>query len=171
MTAKNNTNTKNQAAPASIIIKAGLIAGTLDICAAFLYSYLKRGTSPVTILQYLAKFVFGKDAITDTTMLSITGLLVHFLIAMSWAVLFFILYPRLGFMRINKIGTGIVYGLFVWIMMNIVFLPLWSHKPFVFNAESSTINAVILILAIGMPLAFIANGYYSKKENQVYKSW
>jgi len=45
--------------------------------------------------------------------------------------------------------------------------PLWSGKAFVFNPESSTINAIILILAIGMPLSFIASQYYSKQQNQV----
>ena len=167
MTTSTNNNAKNGAFPVSTVIKAGLIAGTLDICSAFLYSYIKRGTSPTTVLQYLAKFVFGKETITDTTLQSITGLLIHFLIAMGWTILFFILYPRLNFMRINKILTGIVYGLFVWTIMNVVLLPLWSGKAFVFNPESSTINAIILILAIGMPLSFIASQYYSKQQNQV----
>ena len=43
--------------------------------------------------------------------------------------------------------------------------PLWSYKPFVFKPESSTINAIILILAIGLPLSFIAQQYYSKNKN------
>ena len=162
MATKTSLNISTVRIPASLIIKAGVVAGILDICFAFLYSYIKRGTNPVTVLQNVAKFVLGKETITNAVILSITGLLIHFIIALLWAALFFILYRRLNLMKINKIVTGILYGLFVWTIMNVVLLPLWSHKPFVFNPESSTINAVILILAIGMSLSLIAHQYFSK---------
>lgn len=145
------------------IIKAGLLAGTLDILSAFLYSYIKRGTHPEVVLQYISKVALGKTTFTDPTILTITGLLIHFAIAMSWTVLFFILYGQLKLIRQNKMFTGIVYGLVVWTVMNMVVLPLWNHKPFVFNPESSSINALILIVAIGLPLSYIAHRHYSKK--------
>lgn len=148
----------------STIIKAGLLAGTLDICSAFLYSYLKRGNSPQTVLQYISKTAFGKTTFSDTTVQSIAGLLVHFAIAMTWVVFFFILYRKLNLIRLNRIVTAVLYGLFVWTMMNMVILPFWNNKPFVFNPESSSINALILVLAIGMPLSFMAYRHYSKKS-------
>jgi uncharacterized membrane protein YagU involved in acid resistance len=149
----------------SLIIKAGLLTGALDIAFAFLYSYIKRATSPATVLQYISKVVLGKTTLSDPTILSITGLLIHFVIAMTWSILFFILYRRLNLMRQNKMVTGIVYGLFVWTVMNIVVLPLWNNKIFVFKAESSSVNALILMVAIGLPLSFIAHRHYSKKDN------
>lgn len=164
MTNTTSQNNKAIAFPASLITKATLITGALDICLAFLYSYIKRGTSPVTVLQYIAKVLLGKEPGMNPLVLGITGLLIHFLIALAWTILFFILYSRLNFMQLNKILTGIVYGLFVWAMMNILILPLWNNKPFVFNAESAIINAVILILAIGLPLSFIAHRFYFKKN-------
>ena len=148
------------------IIRAGLLAGTLDICSAFIYSYIKRGTAPQTVLQYVSKVALGKTTFSDPTVQAITGLLVHFTIAMSWAFIFFILYRNLKWMRQNKILTGILYGLLVWTVMNVILLPLWNHKPFVFNPENSTINALILIVAIGLPLSFIAHRHYSKKGDQ-----
>lgn len=162
MTHTNNSNNKPVGVVATII-KAGLLAGALDICFAFLYSYIKRGITPSVVLQYISKIVFGKTAFSNTAILNITGLLVHFTIAMGWAIIFFILYRRLKLIRINKIVTAIIYGLFVWTMMNVLLLPLWNQKPFVFNPESSSINAAILIIAIGLPLSFMANRYYSKK--------
>lgn len=161
----NNSNNKHPGAPFSTIIKAGLLAGTLDICLAFLYSYIKRGTDPATVLQYISKVALGKTTIAGPTISTLSGLLIHFLIAMAWTILFFILYRWLNLARLNKMVTGILYGLFVWAMMNVLILPLWNNKPFVFNAESATINALILIAAIGMPLSFIAHNYYSKKNN------
>lgn len=152
-----NTETaKNKSPLGKIILKAGLIAGTLDICAAFIYSYIKRGTPPQNVLQYIAKVVFGKDRFTEAWILNLTGLLIHYCIAFSWTILFFIFYPRMKWMQKNFLITGIVYGLFVWTMMTTIILPLWNGKAFVFNPESSTINAAILVLAIGMPLSVIA---------------
>ena len=113
MATKTSLNISTVRIPASLIIKAGVVAGILDICFAFLYSYIKRGTNPVTVLQNVAKFVLGKETITNAVILSITGLLIHFIIALLWAALFFILYRRLNLMKINKIITGILYGLFV----------------------------------------------------------
>jgi len=161
----NNSNSKPRVALFSTIIKAGLLAGILDICLAFLYSYIKRGTDPATVLQYISKVALGKTAFTDPVVSTISGLLFHFTIAMAWSILFFILYRWLNLVRLNKIVTGILYGLFVWAMMSLVILPLWNDKPFVFNAESASINALILIAAIGLPLSFIAHQYYSKKNN------
>lgn len=157
----NNTNSRQTAS--FVIIKAGLIAGTLDILSAFLYSYIKRGSTPETVLQYISKAAFGKDAFSPS-MATITGLLVHFAIAMSWTIFFFILYRALNLVRLNKILIGVVYGIFVWAMMSMVILPLWNGKRFVFNAESSTINALILVMAIGLPLSFIFNNYYRGKN-------
>lgn len=153
LTSKNNPG---KSVAFSTIAAAGLLSGTLDICSAFLYSYIKKSTMPQTVLQNISKVAFGKERFGEVWMQNITGLLMHYVIAFGWTILFFLLYPRMKWMSRNRILTGIVYGLFVWTMMNVVLLPLWNYKPFVFNPEVSTINAVILILAIGMPLSFIA---------------
>ena len=165
MTAISTQNSKPAGFPAATIIKAGLIAGTLDICLAFGYSYIKRGTAPGKVLQYIANMVFGKQAFTNPVVAGIAGLLVHFAIAMGWTILFFMLYNKLKLYKVNKVFCGIVYGLIVWALMNTTLLPLWNSKPYVFNAEGALINAAILIVAIGMPLSFIAQGHQLKNNS------
>ncbi len=145
----------------STILKAGLLAGTLDICSAFIYSYIKDVT-PERVLQYISKTALGKDTFTDPTVLWVSGLLIHYCIAMGWTIIFFLLYPRLNLIKLNRILTAVIYGLFVWTMMNVVILPIHNHKSFVFKPEGSTVNAIILILAIGMPLSFFAHSFYSR---------
>ncbi len=164
MIALSNAKNKNKGLW-STIIKAGLLVGVLDICLAFLYSYVKRDTSPATVLQYISKVVFpaGPGGSTNPTLLIITGLLIHFAIAMVWTILFFVLYRALKLIKLNRIVTAFIYGLFVWAMMSIVILPLWNNRPFTFNLESLSINALILIVGIGLPLSFIAHRYYSKE--------
>jgi hypothetical protein len=165
MNAKTGLNSKNTSASIAVIIKAGLLAGTLDILSAFLFGYINSGIHPEVILQYISKTAFGKTAFNELLMFTITGLLVHFAIAMGWTVLFFILYRYLKLMRLNRIITGTVYGLFIWTVMNMILLPVWNDKAFVFKPVPSTINALILIIAIGLPLSFIAWAAYREKEN------
>ncbi len=159
MTNLNNKPGVNSRLGFSTIMKAWLVAGTLDICSAFIYSYIKSGAAPQKILQYIANVVLGKKNGMEEWQLTITGLFIHYLIALGWTLPFFILYTRMKWMGRNFMLTAIVYGVFVWAMMNIVILPAWNSKPFVFRPVPSTTNAVILILAIGMPLSFFAKKY------------
>ncbi|HEX2683138.1 MAG TPA: hypothetical protein VHL77_04365, partial [Ferruginibacter sp.] len=99
----------NRIFPFALIIKAGLLAGTLDILSACLYSYIKRGNYPADVLTYIGKVVFGEN-ISNPILLAATGLLIHFLIAMCWTALFFYLFSRIKLMRQNSILTGFVYG-------------------------------------------------------------
>lgn len=46
------------------ILLGGLIAGTLDISYACIFSYVRRGTSPVRILQSVASGALGEKAFT-----------------------------------------------------------------------------------------------------------
>jgi len=164
MTNSNNQKNKVPLFPASLIIRAGLIAGTLDICLAFLYSYIKRGTTPAKVLQYISNTVFKKAAFTEPVVLSAMGMLIHFAIAMGWTLFFFMIYCKLKLFRANALVTGVAYGLFVWTMMNTMFLPLWNSKPYIFNAESFVLNAGILIIAIGLPLSCMAKQQYIKNN-------
>ncbi len=165
MTNSNNQNNKAPRFPASLIIRAGLIAGTLDICLAFLYSYIKRGTMPDKVLQYIAATVFKKATFTEPVVACAIGLLIHFAIAMGWAIFFFMIYNMLKLYRLNVLVTAVLYGLYIWTKMNVFILPRWNGKPYVFNAESFVVNAGILIIAIGLPLSILAKQQYTKNNN------
>jgi hypothetical protein len=145
---------------ATEVLTTGLIAGTLDIVAACLSAYIQRGMTPERLLQYVASGLFGADAFDGGMAMAVVGLVMHFMIAISWTLLFYLLYPRLNFLRKNKILSGIIYGAFVWVMMNRVILPLTAIPSSPFNVKSALIGMVILMLAIGMPNAFRAPGYY-----------
>jgi len=147
------------------ILQAGLIAGTLDILSAFIYYYIKSGkTNFLVIFKFIASGIFGKAAGEGGTDMILAGFILHYAIAFSFTVFFFWLYPKVHVMSKNRIVTAIVYGLFVWFVMNLIVVPLSNtvHRPF--NVANAIINMCILIICIGLPLSFIANVYFKKAK-------
>ena len=151
--------------PAKTIFLSGLTAGTLDILAAFfVYSALMQVVTPEQILLHVASGVFGKTIVGNETTTALIGLLFHFIIAFGFATAYFLIYPYVRFLHYNKVISGLLYGIFVWMIMNLIIVPISnaSHAPFALN---SAIRAVIiLMLCIGLPISFITAKYYKSKS-------
>ena len=144
----------------SAIISAGIVAGTLDITAAIIQTLINGG-NPLKMLQFVASGIFGETAFAGGMPYSFWGLLFHYMIAFGWTILFFKIYPKFTFLSKNVLATGIGYGLFVWLVMNRVVLPLSNTPPRNFQLTQALIAMVVLILAIGLPLSVLARRYYS----------
>ena len=136
-------------------IKAGLIVGTLDISAACIQYFIKTGKGPAGVLKFVASGIFGKDAFTNNTVMIIMGLLFHFIIAMLFTFFFFWLTAKIPALLKAKLLTGIIYGIFIWTVMNVIILPLSNTPPLPFKITNAVIAASILIVCIGIPLAFL----------------
>jgi len=150
----------------SKIIKAGLIVGTLDIFSAFIHYLIKTGQRhPLDVLKFIASGIFGKEASSGGTAMILAGLILHYIIAFAFTIFFFWIFPKIKFFSKNKILTGAVYGIFIWVVMNLVVVPLSNipHRPF--NIVNVIINVIILIVCIGIPLSFMANTFYKKVNN------
>ena len=147
----------------SAILITGLIAGTMDITGACISAYFTSGLTPVFVLHYVASGAWGKEAFTGGTITAMAGLLIHYGIAYSWTILFFLAYPQLTFLHYNKVLVGILYGAFVWILMNQVILRI---AGMVSDAPISIMKAVtgmfILMICIGLPISLGASRYYNK---------
>ncbi len=145
------------------ILKAGLIAGTMDILAACILVYARTGHTHLTgILKFIASGVFGKTALDGGGPMIFAGLLFHYLIAGIFAAFFFWIYPRIGIASKNRIATAFVYGIFVWCIMNLVVVPLSHVASRPVTLSNALINTGILILCIGIPVSYIAHAYYRK---------
>ena len=142
--------------PAKTIVAAGLLAGTLDIVTACTHYALRTGKNPVAVLRFVASGVFGQDAFTGSSLMPIWGLLFHYLIAFSFTVVFFWLYPRLRLFALNRYLLAILFGLFIWTVMNLLVVPLSNTPKGPFNWSSALQNMAILIIMIGVPLSLIA---------------
>ena len=146
----------------SKIIKAGVIVGTLDILSAFIYYFIKTGKNPLNILLFIASGLFGKEAFTGGNMMMMLGLILHYFIAFAFTIFFFWIFPRIKGFANNKLLTGIVYGIFIWVVMNLAVVPLSNISSRPFDVTNAIINVVILIVCIGIPLSYLASRFYKK---------
>ncbi|HVE60655.1 MAG TPA: hypothetical protein VNA26_02470, partial [Chitinophagaceae bacterium] len=77
----------------SMILKAGLLVGTLDILAAFLDYYISTNKNPLNVFTFIASGVFGKKAFTGGSSMIILGAVFHFIIALAFTLFFFYRFP------------------------------------------------------------------------------
>ncbi len=144
------------------ILLTGLLAGVLDGLAAAISYYLSTHKNPEAVFKFIAKGVFGQDALTGGTGMVIWGILFHFLIAMIWTVLFFLIYPRLKFLSKNLVLTGLVYGLFVWTVMNAVVLPVSHGIPFRPEFPKALLGISFILFLVGLPVSLMIGRYYAR---------
>jgi hypothetical protein len=150
--------------PFKTILLSGFIAGSLDMSTALLvYVAILQKTTVMRLLQSIASGVFGKEAYAGGTTTALYGLGFHFLIAFSFAIAYFILYPYIGLFRKQRLISAFVYGIFVWCVMNLLVLPLVMHRPAILN-WNAFLGAAILICMIGLPVSFITHAYYTVKD-------
>jgi len=146
------------------ILWAGLLVGYLDITAAIFNFMFNNDGSPRLIFRYIASAAFGqKRAYSESSMIAF-GALFHFLVAYSFTIFFFIIYPRLKFLSRNRFITGFVYGCFVWCIMNLLIVPNTYLSRFPTLGWRMFLQVGILILAIGIPLSYIAYWFYSGRR-------
>jgi hypothetical protein len=145
------------------ILAAGLIVGVLDAIAANTHAYLLRGTPPATVWRYVASAVFGKSAFTGGPEMVLWGLFFHFTVATLWTALFFVAYPRIRFLSANMVLAGMAYGLFVWLMMNFVVVPLTRITTGSIQLTTGTVLMILIhLFVIGVPISYLARRYYAK---------
>ncbi|MCC6280636.1 MAG: DUF1440 domain-containing protein [Saprospiraceae bacterium] len=138
------------------IVLAGIVAGAMDILAAILvYAIIKQATTPTLILQFIASGVFGKAAFAGGATMAFYGLIFHFLIAFSFAAVYALAFPHIAFLSKQKVPAGLLYGVLVWIVMNLTVLPLAFHNMPTFQLEGSLISIIILMLCVGLPISLI----------------
>ncbi len=150
--------------PVRFIVVAWLIAGTLDISAAIIQYYIKTGNSPGRLLRYVASGFFGPSALADGTAMAAWGLFFHFLVAFIFTLFFFWIYPMISRFATNKFLTGMGYGLFVWLVMNLVVVPLSNAPAGPIVLKRAIVGILIIMFCIGLPISLVIGNYYSKKK-------
>lgn len=143
------------------ILIAGFIAGTMGILAAI---YLLAHGNALGTLRFIASGVFGKQALQGGPEMAVYGLMFHYIIATSFTVVYFFLFPRVPVMKKNKWISAIAFGIAVWSVMNLLILPMTSVTQHPLNLIPALKNIFILVVCIGIPVSFFADRFYGPNK-------
>ena len=131
----------------------GLIVGAMDITSAIIIA-ISRGSTVTRLLQFVASGLIGQKAFAGGTATAVLGLGLHFLIAFCLVAVFYAASRRLGFMLRRAVLAGLVYGLIVFGVMNLIVLPLSAAKPR-HSLTGDLIQIGIHMFVIGLPTALL----------------
>lgn len=136
------------------ILGGGLIAGLIDITYAVGFS-ATRGVPPVRILQSVASGLLGSPAYQGGAATAALGLLLHFLLMLIIAAIFYFASTRLRFLIARPVWWGALYGFLVYWVMNLVVLPLSAFPSEVKFVPVVVITSLIVhAFGIGVPIAW-----------------
>src|SRR6266566_6886120 len=146
---------RSNAVPA--ILRAGLLAGLLDITAAIVvYAHVTR---TVPMLQGIASGILGHDAFSGGLLTAGLGLLCHFSIATSAAAVYYVASRRLPFLLEHAVVSGAAYGVAVYFFMQVIVIPLSAIGARPLALHDVLVGVAIHIPCVGLPIALALRRY------------
>jgi len=147
------------------ILLAWITAGCLDLLAAVtVYSFIMKRVTGLRLLQGIARGALGNSAYEGGIATALAGVGFHFVIAFCFTVFYFFFFPYIPFLKKQRVISGLLYGIFVWCVMNLAVLPLLNISVIPTKWASISRGAVILMFCIGLPISLIVSRYYLSKE-------
>lgn len=163
MTDLNETDSSVRSKAVQTILIGGLIAGTLDLTAACVSSWLRAGVSLVRVMQSISSGLLGAESYNGGAKTAVLGVALHYLIATIWTAVFYFASRKLRFMVEHPISVGLTYGVAVYLFMNFVVLPLSALPQRAAPPLSSRIIQLLIIMfCIGLPIAIIVNRFSNR---------
>jgi hypothetical protein len=129
------------------IFVGGLIAGVLDLTAAFIsYGW--------GVPRAIAGGLLGRSAMQGGAGTYVLGVLLHFFIACSAAAIYYAASRVLEFMTEHPVVCGMFYGIAVFLVMNLVVLPLSAlHAKGPYQLRGLIQGLLVHMIIIGLPIA------------------
>jgi hypothetical protein len=134
---------------------ATAVAGTLDLCAAFILSGM-AGMGPIAVLQFVASGPFGEGMNTSPVFAPL-GLLTHYGIMFCMAGAYMIAAARMPALNRLPVLSGVAYGLVLWFVMYWIVRPTrWEAIPPPSDPKAIAGQLFCHLILVGIPIAMIA---------------
>ena len=158
MNTASETLTADRSRTVRAILWGGVIAGVLDLVYAFVW-YGPRGVNPVRIMQSIASGLLGASAYDGGAATAALGVTLHFLILIAAAAIYYAASRRVAWLREQPVICGLLFGVAIWIVMNLIVLPLSAFPHEVTRTLSSSAPHILAhMVLVGLPIA-LANRY------------
>jgi hypothetical protein len=151
-----NSSAASRGFPA--ILWGGLIAGVLDISDAFVF-HAVRGVKPIRILQAIASGLLGPGAFQGGLRTAVLGAALHFSIAFSAAAVYYLASRKMSLLTRRPYFSGLVYGIAVYLFMNLVALPLSATAAARYSAVIVINGLLAHMLFVGLPISIVVHRF------------
>ena len=142
--------------PFAAIVAGGVVVGILDLAYAVVVYSPRR---PILIPQTIASGVLGLKSYQDGLLSASLGVLLHFVIALGAAAVYYLASRKLTFLVRRAILSGLLYGAAVYGFMHLVVLPLSAaptgHHPLAYKLA----EFVEHWFCVGLPIALSVRHY------------
>ena len=144
------------------ILTGWLLCGVLDITAAWVQGWTQAGRTPAQVLRGVASALWGRAAMDGGAGMANIGLAMHFAVALTATLVFYVLSRRLVVLRTAPLWiVGPLYGVIVFCAMNYGTLPALSwlrsfylHTPPRWPGSMGWPQLGIHMLFVGTPIAW-----------------
>jgi hypothetical protein len=133
-----------------IVLLGGLILGTTDLTFACTFAAINSGASPVRVFQSVARGVLGNASFTGGAGSAVLGVVLHYFIATTMALVYYAVSRRYEALVRRPIAYGLLYGLVLYLAMNLVVLPLSAVGMPKFNNTLWVVLSVLMHLVFGV---------------------
>jgi hypothetical protein len=124
------------------------------------FSWMLGLTTPDRIFRGIAVAVLGRGALTMGWSAAL-GVILHFLVALGWSVVWALLLARSRALRRLTAGpagavvAGAGYGVFVFLAMQLIVLPLTRATPGPLLTMNSLLVLIAHVLVVGPPIVLL----------------
>lgn len=143
--------------PFLAIAVGGLIVGILDLAYAII---VYSPHHAIRIPQVIASGVLGPKSYRDGAASAVLGIVLHFVIALAAAAVYYLASRKLPFLLHRAVLCGILYGAAVYLFMHFVVLPLSAastgHFRLTYLAAAEFIEHWF---CVGLPIALSVRHY------------
>ena len=141
------------------IAATSAIVALLDaLFAIVLYVVIMHVTTPARIFQSIASSLLGRASFDGGAQTVALGLLIHISVATGWTLVFAgalrALEPvgRVVSSTRGALMVGAMYGLVIWVMMDLVLIPLTRGRPTPISAWTFWATLAWHVVGVGPPI-------------------
>ena len=139
------------------IVLGGLIIGIVQFVLQewIVFSVLQQ-TPLMAVLQYITSGILGNAAFEGGIATALIGVLIHFFISLVIAGVFILSAERIPLLRRHAIAGALLYGIGVFIVMNMIVIPL-SAAPAIPAPTLPWLIEIVVdhMLVVGLPLGIL----------------
>ena len=154
------TNKAAPRAPMSRLLIAGALVAVLDgAFAVAIYVYILHACSTAQLMQSIASALLGGAAFRGGRPTVALGVALHVAVAYGWTLVYAAVRAASGRLREltmtsgGGLAAGATFGVFVWLAMDLLILPLTRARPTPIGSPLFLIMLIWHAAGVGIPIA------------------